>query len=364
MARAFELARRGLYGADPNPAVGCVLAHGGEVVGEGWHARAGEPHAEAHALAAAGSRARGATAYVTLGPCNHHGRTPPCTAALIEAGVQRAVVALRDPHGLVDGSGCAALRAAGVEVEEGVLADEAEALNRGFLSRHRRGRPFVVSKLAVSIDGRTALADGASRWITGPAAREDGHRLRARSSAILTGIGTVLADDPSLNVRLPEAHGAWRQPRRVVLDSRGRLPATARLLAAPGETLVFVAEGSTQPGLERRGAVVERVATADGGLDLGAVLERLAALEVNELLVEAGPRLNGSLLAAELVDEWIVYLAPVVLGDKAQGMFELPALEDMAQRIALEDVEIRKLGSDWRLTLRPRRETGTCSPAS
>ncbi|HUO81479.1 MAG TPA: bifunctional diaminohydroxyphosphoribosylaminopyrimidine deaminase/5-amino-6-(5-phosphoribosylamino)uracil reductase RibD [Gammaproteobacteria bacterium] len=364
MARAFELARRGLYGADPNPAVGCVLAHGGEVVGEGWHARAGEPHAEVHALAAAGARARGATAYVTLEPCNHQGRTPPCAAALIEAGVQRAVVALRDPHPRVDGAGCAALRAAGIEVEEGVLAGEAEALNRGFLSRHRRGRPFVVSKLAVSMDGRTALADGTSRWITGPAAREDGHRLRARSSAILTGIGTVLADDPSLTVRLPDPGGGWRQPRRVVLDSAGRLPASARVLAVSGETLVFVAEGSTPARPGPSGAAVERVAAVGGGLDLRAVLARLAALEVNELLVEAGPRLNGSLLAAGLVDEWIVYLAPVVLGDEARGMFALPALEHMRERIELENVEVRKVGGDWRFTLRPGREARSCSPAS
>lgn len=351
MARALRLAERGRYSVDPNPAVGCVIARGAEVVGEGWHERRGEPHAEVHALAAASKRAAGATAYVTLEPCSHRGRTPPCAEALIAARVRRVIVALRDPHARVDGAGCAALRAAGIEVEEGLLGGPAEALNRGFLSRHRRGRPFVVSKLAVSLDGRTALANGASRWITGSAAREDTHRLRARSSAILTGIDTVLADDPSLTVRLPETEGAWRQPRRVVLDSALRIPASARVLAQPGDTLVFTASG---PAIhERAGATIERVPGDAGRLDLGAVLARLAALEVNDVLVEAGPRLNGSLLEAGLVDEWVIYMAPHLLGDKALGMFELPAIEHMAARCRVEILEVRAVGSDWRFTLRP-----------
>lgn len=351
MKRALLLAERGRCSVDPNPAVGCVIARGAEVLGEGWHVRCGEPHAEAHALAAADRAAAGATAYVTLEPCSHHGRTPPCADALIAARLRRVVVAVRDPHPRVNGAGCAALRAAGIEVGEGLLREPAEALNRGFLSRHRRGRPYVVSKLAISLDGRTALANGTSRWITGTAAREDVHRLRARSSAILTGVDTVLADDPSLTVRLPEEQGAWRQPRRVVLDSALRMSANAAMLARPGQTLVFIAPDGARG--ELAGATIERVAGHAGRLDLAAVLARLAALEVNELLVEAGPRLNGSLLEAGLVDEWVLYIAPHMLGDKARGMFEVPVIERMEGRFPVEIADVRAVGSDWRFTLRP-----------
>ncbi|MGH8494982.1 MAG: bifunctional diaminohydroxyphosphoribosylaminopyrimidine deaminase/5-amino-6-(5-phosphoribosylamino)uracil reductase RibD [Gammaproteobacteria bacterium] len=353
MARALQLAERGRYSADPNPAVGCVIAHGAEVVGEGWHERAGEPHAEANALAVAGERAAGATAYVTLEPCNHFGRTPPCADALIAARLRRVVVAACDPHVRENGTGCDALRRAGIDVEEGLLGRSAETLNRGFLSRHRRGRPFVVSKLAASLDGRTALANGASRWITGTAAREDVHRLRAQSSAILTGIGTVLADDPSLTVRLPQTEGAWRQPRRVVLDSELRMPEGAAMLAASGETLIFTASDSLPAHLERAGIVLERMPGDGERLDLAAVLARLAELEVNDLFVEAGPRLNGSLLEAGLVDEWVLYFAPHLLGDQAKGMFSLPAIDSMASRFQVDIVDVRPVGADWRFTLRP-----------
>ncbi|CAN5361738.1 bifunctional diaminohydroxyphosphoribosylaminopyrimidine deaminase/5-amino-6-(5-phosphoribosylamino)uracil reductase RibD [soil metagenome] len=356
MARALAIARHGRYSVDPNPAVGCVIVQGSEVIGEGWHERCGGPHAEVRALAAAGNAAKGATAYVTLEPCSHEGRTPPCTDALIAAELRRVVVAQRDPHVRVNGAGCAALRAADIDVQEGLLSESAEALNRGFLSRHRRGRPFVVSKLAVSVDGRTALSSGASRWITGDAAREDVHRLRARSSAVMTGIDTVLADDPSLTVRLPETDGPWRQPRRVVLDSALRISVGARILAEPGETRVFTASDADAGRLEEAGAVIERVGGDGGRLDLAAVLARLAELEVNDLLVEAGPRLNGSLLEAQLVDEWVIYMAPCVLGDQARGMFELPVIRRMSARLPVSIVDVRAVGADWRLTLRPAPE--------
>jgi diaminohydroxyphosphoribosylaminopyrimidine deaminase/5-amino-6-(5-phosphoribosylamino)uracil reductase len=351
MARALQLARRGLYTTDPNPRVGCVLVQGGTVVGEGWHERAGEPHAEIHALAQAGAAARGATAYVTLEPCCHHGRTPPCSAALIEAGVARVVAAMQDPNPRVAGMGLAALAQAGIAVQEGVLAAAAERLNRGFVRRMRTGLPWVRIKLAMSLDGRTALASGESRWITGAAARADVQHLRARSSAILTGIGTVLADDPSLNVRLDA--GTVRQPLRVVLDSKLQLPPTARLLSLPGKTVVLAAEGDA-----RRSAALTAESTsvvllpmqADKRVSLDAVLRFLGEQECNEVHVEAGPTLCGALLQAGLVDELVIYLAPHLLGDTARGLFSLPGLDRMDQRIALEIADIRAVGADWRIT--------------
>ncbi len=359
MARALRLARRGLYTTDPNPRVGCVLVDGGRVVGEGWHARAGEPHAEVHALRAAGERARGATAYVTLEPCSHHGRTPPCADALAEAGVARVVAAMTDPNPLVAGEGLERLRAVGIEVESGVLQAQAEALNPGFVSRMRRGRPWLRCKLAMSLDGRTAMASGESRWITGAAARADVQRLRARSSAILTGIGTVLADDPSLNVRLSAdaLYGVEpvRQPLRVVLDTRLQMPASARLLGLEGETLVLTAnqDVAARAALEAAGAEVVQVAARDGRLDLRAVLALLAQREINEVLVESGPTLAGALLGAGLIDELVVYMAPHVMGDAARGLFRLPGLDRMADRIALEWADVRRVGTDLRLTLVP-----------
>jgi diaminohydroxyphosphoribosylaminopyrimidine deaminase/5-amino-6-(5-phosphoribosylamino)uracil reductase len=357
MARALQLAERGLYSTDPNPRVGCVLFRNGETVGEGWHVRAGEPHAEVHALAAAGAQARGATAYVTLEPCSHHGRTPPCADALIAAGVSRVVVAMTDPNPLVAGQGLQALRAAGIAVTEGVLTAQAERLNCGFVKRMRSGLPWVRVKLAMSLDGRTAMASGESRWITGTEARADVQRLRARSSAILSGIGTVLADDPSLNVRLDES---TRQPLRVILDSQLRIPATARLLDLPGETLIMTGSAdSARSAALQRGHVSVAVLPMQGGrLDLRAMLRNLAERGMNEVHVEAGATLNGALLAAGLVDELVIYLAPHLMGDAARGLFTLPGLERMEQRIELKITDIRAIGSDWRITAVPAVRAG------
>ena len=359
MSRALRLARRGLYTTDPNPRVGCVIAHGERVVGEGWHARAGTPHAEIHALEAAGAAARGATAYVTLEPCCHHGRTPPCSQALIRAGVARVVVAMEDPNPRVAGQGLAQLREAGIEVQSGLLETEARALNPGFIRRMANGRPFVRLKQAMSLDGRTAMASGESRWITGPEARTDVHRLRARAGAVLTGVDTVLADDPSLNVRLDPAtlgiEDEVRQPLRVILDSRLRTPPDARLFDLPGPTLVLT--GSSDPdaiqSLEARGAEVATLPMEAGRVALGAVMERLAEREVNELHVEAGPTLAGALLAGGLVDELVVYMAPVLLGSEARGLAALPGLERMADRLHLEWGPMRAIGRDWRITALP-----------
>lgn len=353
MARALVLAARGLYTTDPNPRVGCVLVKDGQVVGEGWHERAGEPHAEVHALRAAGAAARGATAYVTLEPCCHHGRTPPCTRALMEAGVARVVAAMPDPNPRVARQGVAELERAGIRVEIGLLAAEAERLNPGFVSRMTRGRPYVRVKLAASLDGRTALASGESKWITGESARADVQRLRARSSAILTGVGTVLADDPSLTVRDVEIK---RQPLRVVVDGNLSMRADARLLRLPGKTLVVTAADDAdyaEPLLEA-GAEVMVLAAGAGRVDLALLMQDLAVREVNELLVEAGATVCGALLEAGLVDELVLYLAPHLLGSSARGLFNIPALESMADRIALDIVDVRAVGKDWRITARIR----------
>jgi len=350
MARALTLAGRGLFGTDPNPRVGCVLVRDGEIVGEGWHERAGEPHAEVNALEIAGERARGATAYVTLEPCCHYGRTPPCTDALLAAGISRLVAAMSDPNPQVAGRGLAMLRDAGVAVECGLLETEARALNPGFIRRMTRGRPFVRLKLAMSLDGRTALASGESRWLTGEAARRDVQRLRARSSAILTGIGTVLADDPGLDVRLPEAE---RQPLRVILDTALRTPPTAKTLRLPGSALIFTAvtDPAAQKPLRMADADIAVVPRAENGLNLSAVMAELARRECNEIHVECGPTLAGGLLQAGLVDELVIYLAPILLGDKARGLFELPELKRMQDRHELEIADTRAVGRDWRLTL-------------
>lgn len=350
MVRALRLAERGLYTTDPNPRVGCVLVRDGEIVGEGWHERAGGPHAEIRALTQAGERARGATAYVTLEPCCHHGRTPPCSDALIRAGVTRVVAAMADPNPRVAGQGLAQLAAAGMAVESGVLQAQAEALNPGFIMRMRRGRPFVRCKLAMSLDGRTAMASGESKWITAEAARHDVQHLRARSSAIMTGIGTVLADDPSLTVRLEGVD--TRQPLRVVVDSRLRIPPKARLLDAPGRTMIATAaqEPLRDAALIRDNVSIMARPAPQGGVDLSAVMAYLAEQEVNEVLVEAGPTLSGALLQAELIDELIIYMAPHLMGGAARGLFHLPELVSMDQRIGLEILDIRAVGRDWRIT--------------
>jgi diaminohydroxyphosphoribosylaminopyrimidine deaminase / 5-amino-6-(5-phosphoribosylamino)uracil reductase len=360
MAEALRLAAHALYDAAPNPAVGCVLVRDGRVVGSGWTAPAGGPHAERVALAAAGEAARGATAYVSLEPCCHVGRTGPCTRALLEAGVSRVVYAGRDPNPMVDGAGERELRAAGVRVDGGVLEQAAEPLNRGFFARMRRGTPWVRSKLAASLDGRTALANGASRWITGPEARRDVQRWRARSSAVLTGSGTVLADDPALTVRVDQAgldpKVGIKQPLRVIVDSALRMPPTARTLSLPGEVVVFTTrpDGNAARALREAGAAIERV-PGEAQCDLAAVLARLGELEINDVWVEAGAGLNGALLASGLIDELVVYVAPLVLGTSAAGMFDVPALTSLGEAWAFELQEFRKLGNDLRIVARPSR---------
>jgi diaminohydroxyphosphoribosylaminopyrimidine deaminase / 5-amino-6-(5-phosphoribosylamino)uracil reductase len=377
MARAIELAQRGLETTHPNPRVGCVLTDGHQIVGEGWHERAGEPHAEINALKAAGSSAEGATVYVTLEPCSHHGRTPPCVEALIAARVAKVVFALEDPNPLVSGRGAEALRRAGVVVDSGLLAAEAADLNPGFLKRMRSGRPWVRVKLAMSLDGRTALANGASQWITGPEARADVQHWRARSSAIMTGIGTVLADDPRLDVRLPAlTEGRTRpQPLRVVLDTRLKTPPSARMLAIGGNVLIMTtaSQGESEAAFAARGAQliakgaeIEQVpasadapASPDGkstgriGLSLTDVLDRLGRREVNELWVESGPRLAGALLQQTLVDELIVYVAPKLLGPQARPLIEMGELRNLQEAPNFNVVESRQIGHDVRLRLRP-----------
>ncbi|WP_426700725.1 bifunctional diaminohydroxyphosphoribosylaminopyrimidine deaminase/5-amino-6-(5-phosphoribosylamino)uracil reductase RibD [Rhodanobacter sp. Col0626] len=351
MAHALRLAERGIHTTQPNPRVGCVIAQGEEVVGAGFHQRAGEPHAEVFALREAGERARGATAYVTLEPCAHHGRTPPCADALIAAGVARVVIATEDPFPQVDGRGASRLRAAGIIVDTTLMREAARELNVGFFSRIERRRPFVRVKLAMSLDGRTALANGESKWITGEAARTDVQRWRARSSAILSGSGTVLADNPRLTVRLPDGE-AFTPPLRVILDRQLRTPADSHVLDGSTPTLVLhgAAEVGAAHGFER----VEQmaIATENDALDLSVVLALLAARDCNEVHVEAGPTLCGALFAAGLVDELLLYIAPLLLGDSARPLLYLPGLGDMAKRWQLQVVDQRQLGADWRLRLR------------
>jgi diaminohydroxyphosphoribosylaminopyrimidine deaminase/5-amino-6-(5-phosphoribosylamino)uracil reductase len=356
MARALRLAERGLYTTQPNPRVGCVIAHADEVVGEGWHQRAGEPHAEVFALREAGARAHGATAYVTLEPCAHHGRTPPCADALIAAGIARVVASCADPNPKVAGGGLRELMDAGIEVQTGLMHDAARELNRGFFSRIERGRPWVRVKLAMSLDGRTALANGESKWISGEPAREDVQRWRARSSAIMTGSGTVLADDPRLTVRFnslssDSVGGEGFKPSRIVLDRQLRTPKNAHALDGTAPTLIFHSSDTPQrAGFEQ----VECIAVAMQGnhLDLNAVLRELAARSVNELQVEAGATLCGALFQNGLVDELLLYISLVLLGDQARPLLALPSIADMAAGRRLRIVEQRKVGDDLRLLLR------------
>ncbi len=354
MAQALRLAERGAYTTKPNPMVGCVIAQGEAVVGEGWHRRAGGPHAEVFALEAAGERARGATAYVTLEPCAHTGRTGPCADALIAAGVARVVAAMRDPFPQVDGAGFDTLRAAGIAVEHGLMAGPARRLNHGFLSRVERRRPWVRVKLATSLDGRTALANGDSKWISGEASRRDVMHWRARAGALLTGAGTVLADDPRLTVRFDQDDPPdFVPPLRVVLDPGLATVARSRIREGDAPTLYVHAPDAKPP----RGVDIARTAVPirAGMLDLAAVLQTLAAREVNEVQVEAGATLAGALLRAELVDEVLLYVAPILLGGDARPLFDGLHIEDMAQRLSLRVVETRHLGDDLRLLLRPER---------
>jgi diaminohydroxyphosphoribosylaminopyrimidine deaminase/5-amino-6-(5-phosphoribosylamino)uracil reductase len=358
MARALQLAQRGLYTATPNPRVGCVIVRDGAVVGEGWHERAGGPHAEISALQAAGPRARGATAYVSLEPCHHHGRTPPCDEALVAAGVARVVAAMRDPDPRTAGQGMERIKRAGIEVATGVLEDEAREINIGFVSRLTRGRPWTRMKIAASLDGKTALNNGKSQWITGEAARRDGHHWRARACAVLTGIGTVRDDDPQLTVR---EVATPRQPLRVVVDSRLETPLAARILAGGGVLVACAVEDKTKIGqLREQGAEVivmpDLSNAAARKVDLPALMQELGRRAINELHVEAGYKLNGSLLGAGCVDELLLYLAPCLLGDRARGMADLPELADLGGRRALRISEMRALGGDIRIVARVAKD--------
>jgi diaminohydroxyphosphoribosylaminopyrimidine deaminase / 5-amino-6-(5-phosphoribosylamino)uracil reductase len=343
MRRALALAQKGLYTATPNPRVGCVVVQDEKTIGEGWHEKAGTPHAEAMALERAGARASGATVYVSLEPCSHQGRTPPCVEALKKAGVRRVVAAMRDPNPHAAGGG-AALAAAGIGFEHGLLEDEARELNIGFVSRMTRGRPWVRLKVAATLDGRSALADGRSQWITGAEARRDGHRWRARACAILTGVGTVRADDPRLTVREVQTP---RQPLRVIVDSRLEASPNARILEGD-RVLVFAAQSGALPNAE-----VVVLPNQNGKVELPRMLEELARRGVNELHVEAGFRLNGSLVREGCVDEYVIYLNPSLLGDTAQGMFDLPAVDGLEKRPRLKILSLERLGEDLRILARP-----------
>lgn len=369
MALALQLAEKGLYTTQPNPRVGCVLVKDGRIIGQGWHEQAGAEHAEINALrdAAGGNAdisgvAKGATAYVTLEPCSHHGKTPPCCEALMAAGVAKVVAAMEDPNPLVSGKGLALLKQNGVTTKCGLLEAEARALNPGFISRMTTKRPFVRCKMAISLDGRTAMASGESKWITGPAARADVQRWRARSDAIVIGVDTVLADNPSMTVRLEDWSGdkpaSWqsnadiKQPIRVVLDSKLRLPKDAKMLSLPGETWVFTAEAPDHAQgkvLQAAGAKVVSVPVNDKHLDLAAVLDYLAQEEINEILVETGATLSGAFVQAGLLDEQIIYMAPKLMGDQARPLYHLPGVEGMDQSLALDIKDIRLVGDDIRL---------------
>ena len=360
MQRAITLAKNGQFTTAPNPNVGCVIAHGEEIVGEGYHYQAGQPHAEVFALRAAGERARGATAYVTLEPCSHYGRTPPCAEALVKAGVGRVVCAMVDPNAKVAGRGVTILQQAGIEVQVGLLEADALALNKGFIQRMKTGRPFVQLKLAASLDGRTALANGKSQWITSAPARADVQRFRAKAGAILSTSATVLADDPSLNVRwadlgetvqqhYPEAN--LRQPVRVIIDSQNRVTPAHRLVSLPGKTLLARANADTQ-AWPKDVQQLEVATEATGQLDLVALMETLAAQDINHVWVEAGAGLAGGLLKAGLVDELIVYQAPKLMGSDSRGLIDLNGLTEMAEVPALAITDVRMVGPDIRITAR------------
>lgn len=361
MSRAIQLARKGRFTTSPNPNVGCVIVNEQQIVGEGFHFRAGEPHAEVHALRMAGEKAKGATAYVTLEPCSHFGRTPPCADALIKAGVSRVVAAMEDPNPQVSGRGLKRIADAGISVQSGLMQEDAEALNPGFIKRMKTGLPFVRLKLAASLDGKTALANGQSQWITGPEARSDVQQYRAMSSAILTGADTVLADNPSLNVRwsqLPESirciycEEELRQPVRIVIDSRHRIPSDAHLFSLTGDIWLVRGESTDFSGYQEN--VKEIISPLkENKIDLNEFMKMLGQHNVNDIWVEAGSTLAGALIQASLIDELIIYVAPKLMGNPARGLLNLPELTSMEQVESWHWHDIRKVGNDLRLTLRP-----------
>ncbi len=348
MAQALQLAERGLYTTSPNPRVGCVIVKDDRIIGEGWHQRAGEAHAEVYALQAAGGQARGATAYVTLEPCSHVGRTPPCADALIRAGVSRVVVAMQDPNPLVAGNGLARLQAAGIAASCGLLEAQAHQLNRGFVQRMTINRPWLTLKTASSLDGKTALSSGESKWITAAPARLDVHRLRARSCAILTAIGTVLADDPALDVRDITTS---RQPLKIIVDTHLRTPPDARILQQPGTIIAYThADTGKQAMLRAAGAELLQVDSNGNHVDLTALMSLLALRGINEIMTEAGAQLNAALIQADLVDEWQMYIAPTLLGNDARGLFTLAQPDTITARRKLTITDTRLIGTDLRIT--------------
>lgn len=357
MARALALAARGRESAHPNPMVGTVLVRDDEVVGEGWHEKTGEPHAEINALDAAGERARGATAYVSLEPCSHHGRTPPCADALVEAGVARVIAAMADPNPEVAGTGIERLEAAGIDVAVGLMEAQAAELNRGFVKRMRTGRPWVTLKIAASLDGATAMASGESQWITGPSARADVQRLRAAAGAILTGVGTVIADDPRLTVRAASSGG--RQPLRAILDSDLRTPVTAEVLKQPGETRIYYCGDPVRDDLAEHGATLVPVRDDRRGVRIADVLDDLGGAGINHVLVEAGAILAGSLAAGGWVDELVLYQAPRILGSTTRPLLDTPGWERLDQCLNLDIIDTRVVGDDIRIAARPKRQMET-----
>ena len=354
MSQALELAEKGRFTSHPNPRVGCVITRNDKVLGTGWHMKTGGAHAEINAMNDASCHLRGATAYISLEPCSHHGRTPPCTEAIIRAGISRVVIAAPDPNPQVSGAGIKALRAAGIAVDAGLMAEPANELNKGFIYRMTRGRPYVRCKSAVSLDGKTALAAGASRWLTGAASRQDVQELRAASSAVMTGINTILVDDPRLNVRVVDTAG--RQPLRIVLDRNLRFPVAARMLSEDGTTILFTRNGNERlhTNLERAGACVHFIDESEDNF-LNSVLQELASTyEVNDLLLEAGAKISGSMLSRRLIDELVVYQAPIILGSGAIDMMELPTIINMDDRYKLDLLDFRRIDEDWRFVFKPR----------
>ncbi len=352
MAHALKLAGRGLYTTAPNPRVGCVIVRDDKIVGEGWHQYSGQPHAEIRALESAGKSAHGATVYVTLEPCCHHGLTPPCTDALIRTGVRRVVIAMKDPNPVVSGNGIKELIQAGITVESGVMQKSAAELNPGFISRMQKGRPYVRCKLAMSLDGRTAMASGESRWITSPPARRDVHLLRARSSAIITGINTILADDPLMTVRDVDI-SEYIQPLRIIVDTRLRTPENAKILSQKGRIIIATASHDTNISLnisKHDNIEVLQFPLKGRHVNLSSLMEALAIQQINEVLIEAGPELSSGMLTAGLIDELIIYMAPHLMGSTAQPLFKLPGISEMTDRIDIEITDIRAVGKDWRIT--------------